>query len=274
MDSKFVLSNSFNEVVFEHRHKSYGAYQIRRQYGHRMLTAAFFACLLFSSLFLYVGTSDSAAAAIVAPPINSPNKPLVISCSLELPPVEEYAKPKVEVPSTPPPAAKSSSTADPKSDVIVVTTDPAKTEIPDNTTGGDPKGIEGGDPAGDPNSNGDPDDPAIGSAGGAIEPNKMAPPIWVPEMPENDGLQAFLRANIVYPIIDRERNIQGTVYIEFVVNADGSYRDIKVVKGVSPNIDREALRVISKMPKWKPGRNNDQAVPVRLTLPIAFKLQG
>jgi TonB family protein len=58
------------------------------------------------------------------------------------------------------------------------------------------------------------------------------------------------------------------------VNADGSCRDIKVVRGVSLTIDREALRVMRKMPRWKPGRNNDQAVPVRLTLPISFKLKS
>ncbi|MFK8045011.1 MAG: energy transducer TonB [Crocinitomicaceae bacterium] len=94
-----------------------------------------------------------------------------------------------------------------------------------------------------------------------------------PEFPGGAGeMGVFIRENFEYPEIAREMGEQGTVYVEFVVNKDGSIVDLKVVKSVSPAIDREALRVVKSMPKWKPGEQAGKAVTVRFTIPIKARL--
>ena len=94
-----------------------------------------------------------------------------------------------------------------------------------------------------------------------------------PEFP--GGVQAlldYLRKNIKYPQICRENNIQGRVLVSFVVNKDGAIVDPQVVKSVNPSLDKEALRVISGMPNWKPGSQRGKPVRVKYTVPVNFRL--
>ena len=96
-------------------------------------------------------------------------------------------------------------------------------------------------------------------------------------MPEFPGGMAaclkYLSQNIKYPVMAQENGIQGRVIVQFVVNSDGSIVDPVVVRSVDPSLDREALRVIQSMPKWKPGQQRGKAVRVRYTVPVTFKLQ-
>ena len=87
-------------------------------------------------------------------------------------------------------------------------------------------------------------------------------------------LMKYLAENIKYPVIAQENGIQGRVICQFTVNKDGSIVDIEVVRsGGDPSLDKEAVRVIKSMPKWKPGKQRGKAVRVRFTLPVTFKLQ-
>lgn len=99
----------------------------------------------------------------------------------------------------------------------------------------------------------------------------------VEEMPEFPGGMAeclkFISKNIKYPTIAQENGIQGRVIIQFVVNQDGSIVDPVVMRTVDPYLDKEALRVIKMMPKWKPGKQRGKAVRVKYTVPVTFKLQ-
>ena len=99
----------------------------------------------------------------------------------------------------------------------------------------------------------------------------------VEEMPEFPGgmgeCMKFLGKNIKYPTISQENGVQGRVIVQFVVNRDGSIVDPVVVRGVDPYLDKEALRVISMMPKWKPGKQRGKAVRVKYTVPVMFRLQ-
>ena len=99
----------------------------------------------------------------------------------------------------------------------------------------------------------------------------------VEEMPEFPGGMAeclkFLSKNIKYPTISQENGVQGRVIIQFVVNRDGSIVDPQVVRGVDPYLDKEALRVVSSMPKWKPGKQRGKPVRVKYTVPVTFRLQ-
>ena len=83
----------------------------------------------------------------------------------------------------------------------------------------------------------------------------------------------FLGNNITYPTISQENGVQGKVIFQFVVNKAGSIVDPVVVRSVDPYLDKEALRVIKTMPKWKPGKQRGKAVRVKYTVPVNFKLQ-
>ncbi len=102
--------------------------------------------------------------------------------------------------------------------------------------------------------------------------------VVVEEQPEFPGGQAammkFLSDNIRYPVIAQENGIQGRVICNFVVERDGSITDVQVVRGQDPSLDREAIRVIQQMPRWKPGKQRGSAVRVRFTLPVVFRLQN
>jgi len=82
----------------------------------------------------------------------------------------------------------------------------------------------------------------------------------------------FLAKNIRYPAEAVKNNTQGTVIIGFVVEADGQLTNVKIIKGVSPEIDAEAIRVIQISPKWKPALQNNKPVRVQFRMPISFSL--
>ncbi len=100
--------------------------------------------------------------------------------------------------------------------------------------------------------------------------------IAVEQMPEFPGgipgLWQFLSQNLKYPPEARKDNVQGKVFVSFVVGSDGTVRDVFVAKGIGAGCDEEAVRVVKLMPQWKPGIQFGKAVPVRYSLPFAFTL--
>ena len=102
--------------------------------------------------------------------------------------------------------------------------------------------------------------------------------VVVEKMPEFPGGQQalfkYLSENVKYPVIAQENGIQGRVICQFVVNKDGSIVEVEVVRsGGDPSLDKEAVRVIKSMPKWKPGQQRGKPVRVNYTVPVNFKLQ-
>ncbi len=99
----------------------------------------------------------------------------------------------------------------------------------------------------------------------------------VEQMPEFPGGQAallkWISDNIKYPSIAEENGIQGRVVCTFVVERDGSVTDVKVARSIDPSLDKEAIRVLKKMPRWIPGKQNGSAVRVKYTVPVMFRLQ-
>lgn len=88
-----------------------------------------------------------------------------------------------------------------------------------------------------------------------------------------DAWKSFLLDELIYPEMSIEFNEQGTVYLSFIIELDGSIGEVKVLRGVSKLLDEEAIRVIKKSPKWKPGLINNQPVRTRINIPINFILQ-
>ena len=102
--------------------------------------------------------------------------------------------------------------------------------------------------------------------------------VVVEKMPEFPGGQQalfkYLSENVKYPVIAQENGIQGRVICQFVVNKDGSIVEVEVVRsGGDASLDKEAVRVIKSMPKWKPGKQRGKAVRVKYTVPVNFRLQ-
>ena len=100
----------------------------------------------------------------------------------------------------------------------------------------------------------------------------------VEQMPQFPGgeaaLMKFLQSHINYPPMAAENNVQGRVVVQFVVDKTGKVGEVKVVRNVDKDLDKEAVRVCKSLPKFTPGRQNGQAVAVWYTLPVTFKLQG
>jgi len=99
----------------------------------------------------------------------------------------------------------------------------------------------------------------------------------VEQQPEFEGgmkaLSAYLGENIRYPAPAQRANVSGRVFVSFVVTKTGDIADVKILKGIGLGCDEEAIRVVSRMPNWKPGSQSDRPVNVRYNLPINFQLE-
>jgi len=83
----------------------------------------------------------------------------------------------------------------------------------------------------------------------------------------------WVNSRLVYPEIAKENGVQGRVTLQFTVNPDGTVSNVKVLRGVDSSLDKEAVRVVSSSPKWKPGKQRDRAVKVTYTFPVIFQLR-
>ncbi|MDH6355908.1 protein TonB [Dysgonomonas sp. PH5-45] len=274
-------SKEWCDVVFENKNKAYGAYELRKTSSKRHIMA-FGTVVLFVGLviaipsFIKAVTPDKQVLGSVDGPhifVNvapdEPEDPEVI-----LPPKQEIAPPKVLAKET------------------IQFTSPAVVSDPDYK---EAQGVKSStellgskvqiDFVTNANGSKDPKapDPELiktqqritGSAGG----NGGEPTIrkFVERMPKFPGgdveLFRFLKDNIKYPSLAADNGLEGKVIITFVVWKDGSISNAKVVQGIDPSCDREALRVVKSMPPWIPGMQNGVSVPVEYTLPVTFKLQ-
>lgn len=100
----------------------------------------------------------------------------------------------------------------------------------------------------------------------------------VEEKPSFNGGDAnefskWVNSKLNYPEIAKENGVQGRVTLQFTVNVDGSVSNVKVLRGVDSSLDKEAVRVVSMSPKWKPGKQRDRAVKVTYTFPVIFQLR-
>lgn len=103
-----------------------------------------------------------------------------------------------------------------------------------------------------------------------------APRSYAEVMPSFEGgmdkFYEFMGKNIKYPKSAQRMNVEGRVFVQFIVEKDGSLRDLRVIKGIGASCDQEALRVMGLIPKFKPGKQGDVRVPVKMIIPINFKL--
>ena len=117
---------------------------------------------------------------------------------------------------------------------------------------------------------------SIGDAAPVLVSQPLA---FVEQMPEfpggNTAMVQFIRDNIKYPDAEKKALIQGTAYVTFVIEEDGSLSNIEILRGVlgGPGCDKEALRIVKMMPKWSPGKQNGRTVRIQYNLPIKFYIR-
>ena len=265
-----LTSQEWCDLIFEGRNKDYGAYKMRARAARRLNFSVVLVIVIAA-----VGFSIPRLITMVTPEKKEVMTEVTTLSQLEEPEVKQEEVQKVQPVAPPPPALKSSikfTAPVIKKDEEVADEDQMKSqeELTESKVTISIADVQGTDEEG----------------GVLVEDLKQVvteAPVeeevfdMVEQAPQFPGgpaeLMAWLGKNIRYPVLAQENGIQGRVICQFVVGSDGSVRDVKVMRGVDPSLDKEAIRVIQSMPKWIPGRQNGKAVSVRYTLPVTFKLQ-
>ena len=275
MENENLLKNSMDDIVFDGRNKSYGAFQLRRLYDKHMSRA-----MISGMLFFLLAVSSPKIIQMIKGFIPDAENDLIMKevTLAEPPPIDPLKPPPPPPPEVKPPPIKDQIKFVPpvvKKDEEVIEEEPPPPtveEIKDKEIATETKeGEDGGVDA----SLTEPDNPPAPPA--LEEPKEEEPFAYVEQMPTfPDGQEAmykYIYEKIKYPAIARENGIAGQVIVQFVVSKEGDIQKAKVVRGIGGGCNEEALRVVNGMPRWKPGKHNGRAVPVTFTLPIKFVLQ-
>ncbi len=252
-----------DEIVFEHRNKTYGAYILRKLYNKHMTRA-----LILAIIILLAGLAYPLASSYYA---QKRSKYIEKAASAEF---LDMDKPKEEAPPPPPPPPPPPAELEQKVKFVapVVTTEEVVEDADifnqDELAQTSNVAVEVQEEVQD-----------VAPKVEVIEVEESKPVFTiVEEMPSYQGGELernkFLAENIVYPQQATENGIQGTVYVSFVVDSKGNVTDVKILRGIGGGCDEEALRVVKMMPKWHPGKQNGKTVRVLFNMPIYFKLQG
>lgn len=272
-----LISNDWVDLVFEGRNQAYGAYRLRKNTSKRNITAIIAVIILL--LVCFAGLSlkqlvDAQRAKVAISQVTElsaldqkEKKAEVKQKKIEVQPEKVVERVKSSVKFTAPVIKK---------DNEVKPEDEIKTQdqLMETKTAIGAFDVKGNDDA-----NGE----VLKIKETIAEP---APPKHeeetkifdiVEQMPAFPGgpaaLMKWLSENMRYPVVAQENGVQGRVVVAFVVERDGSITDVRVARGVDPSLDKEAVRVVSNMPKWNPGKQNGQAVRVKYNVPVSFRLQ-
>jgi periplasmic protein TonB len=259
MAKEKITAPAFDDIVFKERNKEYGAYKLRKRYNRTVLVS-----LLIGIIIL--GT------AIITPYINAKaleNRQKRAERQVEIK-MENLNQPNEQVAPPPPPPP-------PPADVVqqqkyvppvvvdsvkpedikqLMTTDDAKAEVKDaeavEVVAEVKEEVQEADP-------------------------EATPFVVVEEMPTFPGgdaeLLKYIMSNTVYPEVAKENNIQGRVIVRFCVTSKGGVSQVSILKGVDPELDKEAIRVVNTLPTFKPGKQGGKPVNVWYMVPITFTLK-
>ena len=252
----------FDEIVFEHRNKEYGAYELRKRYNKNMNTAFIIAISVFVISVSVPAIMDFLDSIVPAEADTNVELTLV-----DAPPLDKDVPPPPPPPDPPPPVQETIKFTPP-----VVKEEPIdEKDIPPPQ---DEIKVQVGTETKE--GTGDIELPTEGDGKDEVEAPQQIFTI-VEQMPEFPGgeekLFEYLGKNIKYPSMARENGITGTVYVTFVVEGNGEISDVKKLRGIGGGCDEEAMRVVKAMPSWKAGKQNGKSVRVQYNLPIKFTLR-
>lgn len=270
-----LISNAWCDLVFEGKNQAYGAYKLRKGTSKRNLWSIIIVLIAAVAIF----------SAIAIKNVIEANQKVAVTTAVELSKIDKTPKvekkkvtPKIEQPKVvekvkssikfTAPVIKNDSEVKPEEE-MKTQEDLQKTKTTIgafNVVGNDEIGgeiIKAKDEITQP-------EPPKNE-----EENKVFDVVEEqPSFPGGQGaLMAWLNDNIKYPVVAAENGIQGKVIVQFVVGKNGSISNVKVLRSVDPSLDKEAVRVVSNMPNWTPGKQNGASVNVRFTLPVTFRLQ-
>ncbi len=265
MDQQKLLTADYLDILYDGRNKRYGSYELRRSYAARARKATALVLMGASLAVIIPGIAAalSSDASRVPPPIE---------ISVTLRKLPEDAPPKDLPAPIPEPPAQVATVENPVLRIVEdeQVTEPPKSmeDIRDLVIGlRDEPGLPG-DHTLEPGK-GDGDGPLVDP------PATSAPKVHivVEQMPAFDGdIATYLRDHLQYPEAARMAGDEGRVGVRFVVNEDGSISEVELIRGANSALNAEALRVVSAMPRWKPGKQGGIPVKVYFTLPITFRL--
>lgn len=250
---------AFDDIVFEVRNKEYGAYKLRKKYNRTVLIA------LLIGIFVL-------ATVVITPFINAKaneNKSRRAERQVEIK-MENLDQPHEQVAPPPPPPPPPTDVVQQQKYVPPVVVDSIKPE--------DVKQLMTADQAQTEVTNKEVVE-VVQQVKEEVQEEEVeqAPFVVVEEMPTFPGgdpeLLKYIAEHTQYPEIAKENNIQGKVIVRFCVTAKGGVSQVSVLKGVDPELDKEAMRVVTTLPPFKPGKQGGKPVPVWYMVPIAFTLK-
>lgn len=259
MAKEKIYSPAFDDIVFESRNKEYGAYKLRKKYSRNVLISLLIATIIMST-------------AIITPYLNAKaaeNRAKRAERQVEIK-MENLDQPNETVappPPPPPPPAEAAQQAKyvppvvvdsvkPEENVQLMTADEAQIEVKDQEV------VE-----------------VVAEVKEEVqeEDPEATPFVVVEEMPMFPGgdaeLLKYIAEHTQYPEIAKENNIQGRVIVRFCVTSKGGVNQVSILKGVDPELDKEAIRVVNSLPAFKPGKQGGKPVPVWYMVPITFTLK-
>ena len=254
----------WNDIVFEHRNKAYGAYFIRTNYSKHVVVAAIIA---FASVGLVLAMPKIVELLKGADEVEElPTRTIKYTDLAPPPPIKNTPPPpKLDIP---PPVKTIIKFLPPKvTDKEIVEEEPMPTieEIKENDTGAEDI-VGTGEVVFD-----EPVEEVVKET--SDEDIIFTVVEQQAEFPGGfEAMAKFLAKNVKYPAQARRMGIEGSVFVSFVIDREGNISDPQVIKGISAECDKEAVRVVKLMPPWKPGKQNGKAVKCRFVLPIKFKL--
>ena len=273
LPKSYIMENKINyaamsldEIIFIERNQSYGAFDLRRSYPEHIKRS-----LLGLLFFITVAIAGQKIISLWHPSTASKEITIVANITDVKPPPTIPDKPKITPPSHGNPNAATAA---------VAVLEPVKNNVPekDSIPARDPNlDISDHAQAGKPEDKaGSPDGPALGE--GNTEPPKEPELVnWATEMPEYPGgenaLGDFIRHHMEYPDYEAGIGVHGKVAVGFIVDENGKVTNVRVLKGVSKGIDREAMRVVKMLKDFKPGSQNGHKVRVNMVMPIVFNLE-
>jgi protein TonB len=271
MKSEFWLHRTLIDVVFEGRHKTYGAFDLRTHYERNMAKAILISIGVFVSAWLLFSMwlNRDKIETVMA------DGGIIVDVDKYVPPVTPIVKPPA---SSPQPHPASTALVTP----TVVDEDEAidETEIPPqevlqttNTGSTDVIGSSVDVTTGTGNGAGEIATPVIAAPEEPVTPYNFYEVDQLPIFPGGEkAMYEYLQKNLSYPVLARESNLTGTVVVRFVVNKQGDVEQVEVLRTPSSLFNAEALRVIRNMPPWEPATRMGKPVATFYIIPLKFQL--
>ena len=273
MDNAQLANASLNDIVFEGRNKTYGAFELRRIYGRNVSRALIIGAALLALLV---------CIPLIAKILEDRKPKEVLNLKenvlMDAPPLDETKPPPPPPPpEAPPPPPPKLTTVKFTPPVVKKDEEVKKEEVPDQEELKDKTvatvSVKGNTDA--------PDLSDLSGEGTKVVEEVVENKVYtyveqMPALPGGGGMGAIVAAiqkNVRYPAVDLRNQVEGRVFASFTVDENGDISDVKIVKGLSGTIDAETIRSIKALPKFIPGKQNGRSVKVSFTVPVTYKIQ-